>query len=152
MSYPPHGSFQDPYQTPHFSGSSQFPSSSPPPRSTPGAWIFYLVYCVFMVLIYALLTGLGVMFMAFAENMAKADKEVDDPIVFVIMGGVFFAFGLVFLLAFAAGPLVPRNRFGWIYGIVLIALGLMNGCTLIFSIPLLIFWLQKDIKQYYGVN
>jgi hypothetical protein len=37
----------------------------------------------------------------------------------------------------------------WIYGIVLIALGMTSACFVPACIPLLIYWLKPDAKSYF---
>ena len=58
--------------------------------------------------------------------------------------------GVVFMGAFGFGLFVPARRWGWIYGIVLIAVGLTSCCLLPATIPLLIFWLKPETQAFYG--
>lgn len=85
-----------------------------------------------------------------AEDMPDANRDsIERNVVNTV--AVLSIFPLVFLVAFAAGPFVPRNRFGWIYGIVLIALGIFSAMIVV-SVPLLLFWMQKDSRHYYGMG
>jgi hypothetical protein len=38
----------------------------------------------------------------------------------------------------------------WVFGLVLICLGLSSACCLPACIPLLIFWLKPEMKAFYG--
>ena len=150
MSFQPQDPYNNPFQSPQYPPHHGKPTAK---GGTPAVWVFYVIYCIYLSLIYAALIALGAIFIFFAEPIAESDRDATDPMAFVIMGIFFCGLGLPFFVASVAGPLVPKNRFGWIYGIVLIAIGLTSGCTIMFSIPLLIFWLiNKDLKQFYRME
>jgi 1-acyl-sn-glycerol-3-phosphate acyltransferase len=50
-----------------------------------------------------------------------------------------------FLIPFFVQP----RKWVWIYGIVLIALGMTSICFLPFLIPLLIFWCKPEVRGWY---
>lgn len=52
----------------------------------------------------------------------------------------------------AIGPLLPRNKLGWIAGCILICFGLTNLCTMIPCIFLLIAWSNRETKVYYRMT
>ena len=68
----------------------------------------------------------------------------------IVIGVIYAIMGLVFAIVFAVGLFLPRKPWGWIMGIVLIALGMTSVCCLPATIPLLIFWLKPDAKAYFG--
>ena len=68
------------------------------------------------------------------------------------MGAVFIGIGLVLLVPYAAGPLLPRERWAWIVGVVLIGIGMTSLCCLPVAIPLLLGWLKPETKAYYNAG
>jgi hypothetical protein len=155
MTWPPGSQFDpSPYRPPQHAPEPwpREPWQPPGPAPMPAVWPFYAIYCVVLALVYLGTIALGAFFIVQAEMLAEHDRDIDDPLFFVIMGGAFIAISLPLAILFAAGPLAPRNRFGWILGIVAIAIGLTSGCTMLASVPLLVFWLQKGVKRYYRVE
>ena len=47
-----------------------------------------------------------------------------------LMGIVFLILGLVFFVPFAIAPFLPRKSWVWVFGIVLICIGLTSTCCL----------------------
>ena len=50
------------------------------------------------------------------------------------------------------GIIAAGNPWAWIYGMVLICIGLTSPCCLPVTIPLLIGWIKDDAKAYFGRN
>ena len=97
-----------------------------------------------MALLYLALAAMGIVFM-FSEpdpEMSAAEAKV--------MGSVFLILGLIFFVPYAIAPLLPRRSWVWVLGLVLICIGLTSACCLPACIPLLIFWLKPEMKQFYG--
>jgi hypothetical protein len=130
----------NPYRPPDAAVSSRPPA----PARTPTVWYWYVVYCVFMALLYGgLAAGVTVMLvMAPASELATGEAVI----MAVLLGGV----GLVFLVPYAAAPLLPKRPWTWILGIVLIGLGLTSCLTMPFSIPLLLFWFKPENQAFFG--
>ena len=137
--YPPPGGF-----TPGYGG-------PPPPSSygTPGVVTWFKVYAALMALVYLLLMGLGI-FMVVAGASLEGMEELQGSASPIVIGVIYAIMGLVFAIVFAVGLFLPRKPWGWIMGIVLIALGMTSVCCLPATIPLLIFWLKPDAKAYFG--
>ncbi len=130
----------NPYQTPGSVVSG--PGSGPPP--TPGVWIGYVVYCVFMALLYGALVAGGIAFTVFVPSSDVAAAEA--VVIIVLMVGV----GFVFFVPYAAAPFLPKKPWTWILGIVLIGLGLTSCLTLPFCIPLLLYWFKPENQAFFG--
>jgi hypothetical protein len=47
---------------------------------------------------------------------------------------------------------MPRRPWAWIFGLVLICIGLTSLCCLPVAIPLLLSWLKPETKSYFGRN
>ena len=114
------------------------------PAFAPPVFKWYIAYCVTMALMYLGCAALGValFFVEPDADMSEAEAKV--------MASVFLVMGLAFFVVYGVGPFVGRRSWGWIYGIVLIAIGLTSFCCLPVSLPLLIFWLKPDVKAFYG--
>lgn len=67
-----------------------------------------------------------------------------------VMGVVFLILGLALCVPYAIAPFLPRKSWVWVFGLVLICIGLTSLCCLPVCIPLLIAWLKPDVKQFYG--
>jgi hypothetical protein len=115
-----------------------------PDRAPPRVWTWFVVYCVVMALQYLAVFGLGVFFF-----LAPSDPGL-GPNERLLFGGLYVGFGLVFGIPFTIAPFLPHNRGTWVYGIVLIALGMTGLCYLPFTIPLLIFWLKPETRAHFG--
>ena len=82
------------------------------------------------------------MFMEPERDMSAEEAKV--------MGAVFIILGLAFCFPYAIAPFLPRKSWVWVFGLVLICIGLTSLCCLPVCIPLLIAWLKPDVKQFYG--
>lgn len=123
---------------------------APPPSSgTPTIVMWFKIYAALMALVYLLLMGLGI-FMVVAGAAVAGMEEFQGGAEPVVVGVVYAIMGLVFFVAYAFGLFLPRKPWGWIVGIVLIAIGMTSICCLPATIPLLIFWLKPEAKAYFG--
>jgi len=108
---------------------------------------WFVVYTIAMAVLYLLLVA-GGLFLALAD--LDLDIEGTDTTQLKIQGIVMVFTGLGLGALFAAAPFVPRKPWAWIYGLVLIGLGLGSCRTWPFTIPLIIQWLKPDMKAWYG--
>jgi hypothetical protein len=97
-----------------------------------------------MALVYLLTLGLGVMFLFIEPDKDMSEAEAK------IMGAVMIVFGVALAAPFAAAPFLPRQSWAWVFGLVLICIGLTSACCLPVCIPLLLQWLKPEMKAYYG--
>ena len=112
--------------------------------ATPAAYKWFVVYCVLMALVCLLMTLIGLVYLL---TEPEPDMSAEEA---TIMGVVFLASGLLFFLPYAFAPFLPRRSWVWVFGLVLICLGLSSTCCLPVCIPLLIFWLKPEMKAFYG--
>lgn len=112
--------------------------------ATPSVYTWFVVYCILMALLYltAAVMGIAFMFIEPDRDMSAAEAKV--------MGAVFLIVGLVFFVPYALAPFLPRKSWVWVFGLVLICIGLTSACCLPVCIPLLIFWLKPEVKEFYG--
>lgn len=137
--YPP----KNPYQTPH--GQPQAPQASSPLTNfdgpAPSVVTWQMVYLALMVLVYLMLTVGGICVYIFANEIAAEDPST-DPEIFRIAGVIYSALGFVLGIVFAVGLFWKRGMGGWVYNIILIALGLTSCVTWPMTIPLMIHWIK----------
>jgi hypothetical protein len=128
-----------------------------PPPVPPPVIVWYKVYCGFMAGLYLLCAVFMLAFPSWltsalrsSPSSARNAREIQDleamlPF-WIVMALIFVVFAAPFLMAI----FMRRATWHWVFGIVLIALGMTSICTLPFCIPLLIFWLKDDVKYYYS--
>ncbi len=113
-------------------------------QETPSVYRWFVVYCVCMALLCLATAAMGIVFMFVEPDAEMSAAEAK------IMAAVFLVVGLVFFVPFAAAPFLPRQSWVWVFGLVLICLGLTSACCLPVCVPLLIFWLKPEMKAFYG--
>jgi len=106
---------------------------------------WFRVYCGLLSFVYLLCMGLGI----FLLVLRPAELQ-NDPLLSSLMGVLYLVMGLVLMAASLVPFFVPPQPWVWIYDLVLIALGLTSCCFLPFTIPLLIFWIKPETRQYFG--
>ena len=112
--------------------------------ATPPAFKWFLIYCILMALGYLTLAVMGIVF-----GFVSPDREM-NPEEAKLMGVVFIILGLAFCVPYAIAPFLPRKSGVWVFGLVLICIGLTSLCCLPVCIPLLISWLKPETKAFYG--
>ena len=112
--------------------------------TTPPAHKWFILYCVLMALVYLFTAIMGIFFL-----FAEPDQEMSAEEA-TVMGTVILILGLVFFVPYALAPFLPRKSWVWVFGLVLICLGLGSACCLPICIPLLIYWLKPEMKTFYG--
>lgn len=107
---------------------------------------WYRIYCGAMSFMYfcCILVGAVLIFVSSSDsNMPDAESNM-------LMGIVYATVGFVLMVIFLVGLFLPRKPYNWIYGIVMIALGMTSCCTWPATIPLLIFWVKSETQAYLG--
>lgn len=112
--------------------------------ATPPTYKWFVVYCVLMALVCLLTALIGIGYMLAEPEPDMSAEEAK------IMGVLFLIFGLLFFFPYAFAPFLPRQSWVWVFGLVLICLGLTSTCCLPVCIPLLIFWLKPEMKAFYN--
>jgi len=112
--------------------------------ATPPVYTWFVVYCILMALLYLITAVMGIVFMFSEPDRDMSAQEAK------IMGLVFLILGLGFFVPYALAPFLPRKSGVWVFGLVLICIGLTSACCLPVCIPLLIFWLKPETKAFYG--
>lgn len=121
--------------------SQAIPQNNPTGRRT---YFWYRVYCSLLTITYIVLLIIGIVgvFAAFDESGQEQQDILVGSLIFIIPGIIF---GLMYLV----GVVLPAKPYSWIYGIVLIGLG-MTSCVFIpLMIPLLIFWMKPETQAFF---
>ena len=112
--------------------------------ASPPVYKWFVAYCILMAVLYLAMAVMGIVFL-FVEpdrNMNEAEPK--------IMGAMFLILGLVFFVPYLLAPFLPRKSWVWVFGLVLICIGLTSTCCLPACLPLLIYWLKPEMKAFYG--
>ena len=136
--------------TPSFPPPGQPPFGPPPsgPTGPPPVLTWFKVYTGLMAALYLLCFGAGIaLVIASTSTSAFSSNERTQ---FLIMGVAYGVLGFIFLLLYAYGLMMPRKPWAWVYGVVLIGIGMTSICCLPATIPLLIHWLKPETKAFYG--
>jgi hypothetical protein len=115
------------------------------PGQTPGVITWYKVYLTLMCLLFLLVGGAGGALVSGVFPVTADDLDGMPP---EVMGTIYLVMGLAFMVPFAVALFLPRKPWAWIFHMVMICIG-MTGCTIVASIPLLIFWLKPEVKGYF---
>ncbi len=112
----------------------------------PPVWKWYVAYCAVMAIMYLVVVIMGVVFLAIPARLAMKPQEGLET---QVWGLITIGLGILFLAPYAAAPFLPRRRWAWVVGIVLIGIGMTSMCCLPAAIPLLIFWLKPENKAFF---
>jgi hypothetical protein len=104
---------------------------------------WFVIYCVFLSLtsIIPIVTGIALL-RAEADTPATLDKQPLPPVAYLIIGVLGFLTSIV-------APFLANRPWKWVYGLILICLAMPACCYLPITIPLLIFWVQPETREYF---
>ena len=112
----------------------------------PGVLTWFKVYAIGMTVLYLLVAAGGAFLLAMDWT---GDPDV-DPVEMRINGIALLVVGPPFAIAFLVALFLPLRKWAWIYDLVLICLGLTSCCFWPICIPLLVFWLKQETRQWFG--
>lgn len=102
-------------------------------RARPAVILWYRTYSIVSLLLY-------LSFVVQWQVFSPARLEGIGPAILIGLGITAF---------FGVGALVPYKPWGWTYGLIVIAAG-MIGCLFMLSIPLVIFWSRPETKAAFA--
>jgi hypothetical protein len=111
-------------------------------------WKWFVTYCVLMFLMYLFLLVAGGVLLFLDLGSFATDRDAGD---IKVQAVAFFIVGIIFAPVYATGLFVKGKSWGWIYGIVLIAIGMTSCCLWPITIPLLIQWIKPEMKRMFGI-
>lgn len=121
------------------------PQWQPPPPVDPASadsvYRWFKVYVAVMALI-----CVAVVAVAFLIAVFGVDASATDATEQRVYAAIYGVAALIPLGVYAVGLFLPRKPWGWVYGIVLLSLGLTSCCLWPAAIPLLIGWLKPGMK------
>ena len=130
-----------PYQPPAADPSPPIPQ--PLTGEPPKVILWYKIYLGILGVMYACVAAAGIFL--FVAPISADDLDDMEP---KLMGGIYTVIGIVMLIPVIVGFFLPRSKGAWIFHLVMICIG-MSGCTIAGCIPLLIFWIKPEVKDYF---
>lgn len=113
--------------------------------SKPRVVKWFKVYCWILAVLYVLTIPMSLVF------LIVSPEELEMPwIVARAVGGILLILDVLLITASLLGAFLSPRPWVWIYGLILICLGMTSACFLPICIPLLIFWIRQETKAYYG--
>ena len=129
------------FSSPVFTGVPGRPASDLGPRT----FFWYRVYCGVLAGLYMLVAVMGA-WLAFARPAIEGQSAAET----LILGAVYGLMGAVFFLAHLIAALLPPKPYNWIVGIVFLAIGMTSCCLWPAVIPLLIYWVKPETREFFG--
>ncbi|HEX8773527.1 MAG TPA: hypothetical protein VF735_07940 [Pyrinomonadaceae bacterium] len=110
-------------------------------------WKWFVAYCVLMALLYLFVAGMGAALLVIRPGGYTRGRGAGE---LTIQGIAFLLAGLVFAVPYAMGPFLKGKSWGWVFGIVLIAIGMTSCCLWPITIPLIVQWVKPEMKRLFG--
>jgi hypothetical protein len=113
----------------------------------PAVILWFRIYAAVMMLASLAMLGLAVLmgYEATRPEVALSANAAGAPLVAIVLA--LIAAALVAL--YGVATFVPFRPWGWSLGLVAIGLGLAGG-SILFAIPLLVFWLKPEVKAAFA--
>ena len=106
---------------------------------------WYRVYCGALAALYALVATAG-LFVAYIQPSSSTQSAEES----LIMGLIYAIVGTIFFAVFLVASILPAKPYNWIVGIVMIAIGMTSCCMWPAVIPLLIYWIKPETREFFG--
>jgi len=136
----------DPYDPYAVNADSDHLRDAPlPPGVAPPVLLWFRIYAGLLAALYGFLFLMG-MFIAVAGASGAQGMNEGEAL---IIGGVYTVMGAVLGAAYVLGAVCPRRGWTWIFVIVLLALSMTSICCLPAAIPILIYWIKPETKQWF---
>ena len=137
----------NPYSTP---ASAHQPVSGKPglPKTDPSFVLMWQrIYVILMTLLYVVSTAFSFFLFAYATDLEDQETSAGEA---MAMGAVLAIISLGLVALYGVGLFWRRGNGGWIYQIILIAIGLTSCATWPLTIPLIIGWIKhRDAIIHY---
>ncbi|MCA8921101.1 MAG: hypothetical protein KDD82_04790 [Planctomycetes bacterium] len=117
-----------------------------PPGVAPPVLLWFRLYAGALAALYALCLLMGLVFLYFGFNGGFGDTPAGESLTAGIFYGVL---GAALTPLYLVGVWLPRKRWVWVYAIVLLALSMTSCCCLPLAVPLLIYWLRPECKDWF---
>lgn len=132
---------------PHTLGSDLTTGLTSGEPQAPPVWKWYVAFCIVMAVMWLGLVILGLGFISTGPpNTEMSPQEAK------VMGLIFVGLGVALAAPYVAAPFLPRRRWAWVVGIVLIVFSMSGTCCLPAAVPLLVFWVRPENKAFFGVG
>ena len=117
----------------------------PPNEIGRKTFFWYRFYCGSLSALYALIAAAG-LFIAYIQPSSSSQSPEES----LIMGLIYAIVGTIFFAIFLVASILPPKPYNWIVGIITIALGMSSCCLWPAVIPLLIYWIKPETREFFG--
>ena len=109
---------------------------------------WFKAYCILMGIYFVSGCGFGSLFVIFDDEFARS--QGDTPEASVAVGLFYIVIGAIVSIPHWVGPFLPRAKWVWIYGIIVIAFGNL-ACVLCvpIGIPMMVFWVMPENRAWH---
>lgn len=138
-------------------GSSYPPSLNVPPPieypgkpPTPAVWGWYVVLCVLMAACNGVIAGSGVYL---ASNSGELSRISQDSAAFWQgYGGFVLWIGIVFGLVNLVMPFLPKKPWAYMVHLANILGACLFICPAAMALPILVFWLRPEVREFFELR
>jgi len=118
----------------------------------PGAVFWFHVYLVVLCFLYLAVAAGGLFLIAASQGAFGLSRSSEDSFSLMVTGIVLVPMAIVLFVACLIPFFAPRRRWVWVYGSVLICLGMSSACFLPACVVLLVYWLKPETQAWFGRN
>jgi len=111
--------------------------------------LWFKIYMVVLVLLHLVLVVIGFMLGGMAPDIAADPSEVAG---LRFMGLLYVLWGLCLGTAFGATLLLPTKPWVWIFNLVALCISIFSGCCFLIPVIIIIFWVNQDVRRWYGME
>jgi hypothetical protein len=142
--------------SPYETGMEARPEAAAPAVPRPKVWPWFVVYCVLNVLtgIAGAILGLYGSMLDMETVRSWSPQFIDDETAMVLKFQIGFwgLSTLFYSLFYVAAPFLPRRPWAWVLDLVLIVMGVLTLLFLPLALPLLFFWLKRNVQDWFGIK
>ena len=117
--------------------------------AAPQVITWFKVYAGCLLAVYVFACGVGLIMLINPDIFVETNADFSSPTETRIMGTIYFILGAVFAAAYLFAFFFNAGKGAWIYDLVLICIGFTSCCCIPACIPLLIFWIRDDCKNWF---
>ena len=120
----------------------------------PNVVFWFTFYTGFMSVVYFGICLLGAFILIFTEdiidpNTSPYSNQPTDDVEAIVMGVLYTGLGFLLMCMHLLPFFVGRKKWIWTYNFILICLGLTSCCFWPINIPLLMYWIKPECKDWY---
>lgn len=119
----------------------------------PSVWRWYQVLCVFLAVVNAVLAALGVWIGTNLDWLVSLSENPESDRAALAQGGpVLIGTGIAFAALNLMLLTFPRKPWAYLVHLGNILAAIFLCCPAPLAIPLLIFWIRPEAREYFGMK